>query len=258
MEDLHSRTWCLFNSETKSMVKEVNLLQIRAMLMIIDPDHRSHFWVWKEGYKGWMPIMNCTPALRPLTKAQTPLYPPPPPGEDFSYAEEDEEKERVLTLDDVETSMIDLETVITKVGFDEHGGETSELPSSEGNAALAYTPQHVYELQEHTGVTQPLDLDHKGFVEKREVIRYKRQYKVIIEIDGNQHVTQTKNLSVKSIQVEGKLPYWIPHQSFQLILERYGEQIKVTCHPYGDTRDQVLMIDVIDEPGIYQKWLLEW
>lgn len=257
MEDIFTRTWCLYYSETKVLVKGLNLSQIRAMLTIIQPEQRDHFWVWNDGYEGWMPIMNCTLAIRPLAKPPKPLFPPPPPGDDYEYQEEDE-KERVLTFDEGDTNILDLETVVTKVGFGCDEAETAELPKVEGSAALEYTPQHVYELQEHTGVTSNLDLDHQGFVEKREVKRYKREYRVIIEIDGNQHITQTIMVSVKSIQVEGKLPYWIPHQSFQLVLERYGDKINLTCHPYGDTRDQVLMIDEIDEPGLYQKWLLEW
>lgn len=257
MEDVHTRSWCVYNSLTKQLVKDLNLLQLRAMLTVIPPDQRGQFFVWKDGFKGWMPLMTCPQALRPLPKSESPLYPPPVPGDDYVHEDEDEKKERVIAFEDGETSVLDLETVVTSVGF-ELEEKTKELSEASGSSALNYTPQHVYELDEQTGITEPLDLDHKGFVEKREVIRYKRVYKVIIEVDGNQHITQTKNISTKSIQVEGKLPYWIPKQSFDLILERYNEQIRLTCHPFGDTRDQVLMIDEIEEPGIYQKWLLEW
>lgn len=263
LEEIHDREWCLYFLPSKRLTKELSLLQIRAFVKIMAPEGLEGYWIWRDGFKDWIPLSDCATAMRPLAKAQQSVLPPSPPGYHESSAENPEAGEYVITLEGNEgdEEALALETVVAQVDTledkeDETGTFQNEVIERDKN--LEIPGENVFEFPEGTEVGAPIEVDNQETVERREVARYKRRYKVIFNIDGNEHLTYTVNVSMKSIQVEGKLPYWIPRNSFELILERYGKQVYLVCHPYGETRDQVLMIESISEPGTYQKWLLEW
>lgn len=263
MEEIHDREWCLYYLPSRRLTKELNLLQIRAFVKIMEREALDGYWIWRSGFKDWIPLSDCAIAMRPLSKARESVVPPKPPGYQESGAENLEDGEQVITLEGSEgdEEALALETVVAQVDTLEN--KEDETGNFQDGAVLRERKveipgENIFEFPEGTEVGTLIEVDNQERIERREVARYKRRYKVIINIDGNEHLTYTVTVSMKSIQVEGKLPYWIPRNSFELILERYGKPVYLVCHPYGETRDQVLMIDSISEPGTYQKWLLEW
>ncbi len=263
LEEIHDREWCLYFLPSKRLTKELSLLQVRAFVKIMAPEGLEGYWIWRDGFKDWIPLSDCAVAMRPLAKAQVSVLPPSPPGYRENSADNAETGEHVITLEGNEGDEegFALETVVAQVDTledkeDKAGAFQHQLNEREQNVEIA--GENVFEFHEGTEIGAPIEVDNQETIERREVARYKRRYKVIFNIDGNEHLTYTVSVSMKSIQVEGKLPYWIPRNSFELILERYGKQVYLVCHPYGETRDQVLMIESISEPGTYQKWLLEW
>lgn len=213
MEDIHTREWCLFHIDKKSLIKSLSLLQIRAILKIINEEDRERYWIWKDGYRAWMPLANCEIAMRPLSEGQQPLFPPPPPGMEKDYAPDEEYRERLITLEGEHDEPLALETVVTTIGESNlrslYQGAVEEDQSAEltiNAQEQVYLPNDEFEYHEGTDISVPIEIDDQDFIEKRQAVRYRRRYKIIIEIDGQQHLTHTVSVSTKSLQIEGRLP----------------------------------------------------
>lgn len=99
LEEIHDREWCLYSFSSKRLTKELSLLTSRAFVKIMAPEGLDGYWIWREGFKDWIPLSDCAVAMRPLAKAQELVLPPSPPGYLESSAENPEAGEHVITLE---------------------------------------------------------------------------------------------------------------------------------------------------------------
>ncbi len=226
------KSWSLYNREEKLRIDDLNIEQVKIILLAISTRRMHEWYACQSGDLSWKPL------------AEIPEY--------FN---------EVKSIQD-ETAPIKMAiggdaSVTHRIGKTKTTTKTKSKAKVKAKPAAAPQPSSgANAMIDGANILTIHDLvvDKAQTKERRTARRYARQISFQVSKDQNKFISQTVDISMSGLSLREPLPSWVP-RSFSAILKLNQYSITIHCEKVDD---QKLKITGAESWDLIRQWIVNW
>lgn len=228
------KSWSLYNREEKLRIDDLNIEQVKIILLSISARRIHEWYACQAGDLSWKPL------------AEVPEY--------FQETEEIRGEATAFraTAGD--------EKSFTKIAGDTKTLTRTKKPVPKGKAKeksikKVTTAPHNGMLDGANILTiHDLIVDKSQTQERRSARRYVRQLSFQVTRDQNTFVSQTVDISMNGLSLRNPLPPWVP-RAFSATLKLNQYSIKIQCEKVDEQKLKIIAAESWD---LIRQWIVNW